>query len=67
MTRGSESASWAWAGDTRHCDTCGKHLRIADVGLFYGLNERFIRCFECVDAKCEELVRRTRRGLGMST
>ena len=36
MAKGSESATWKWAGLTRHCDTCGNELRIKDVALFYG-------------------------------
>ena len=66
MASGSESATWKWADDTRHCDTCGEKLRIADVGLFYGLSERFIRCFDCVYAKRETFVAKTRREMGLA-
>lgn len=67
MARGSESASWKWADDTRHCDTCERKLRIADVALFYGLNERFIRCMECVNEKLERFVEKTRNEMGMGS
>lgn len=63
MSKGSEPATWKWAGDTRHCDTCGAKLRIKDIALFYGLEERGIRCFGCVEARVAIAVEETRRTL----
>jgi hypothetical protein len=63
MAKGSEPATWKWAGLTRHCDTCGNELRISDVALFYGLKERGIRCFGCVDARREQAIEETLRTL----
>lgn len=53
MAAGSEQPTWKWADDVRHCDTCGSHLRIKDVGLFHSQTprERTIRCQSCVEAK----------------
>ena len=66
MARGSEQATWKWAGDLRHCDTCGEKLRIADVGLFYeDAKGRGIRCMDCVNAKVAAFVAYTRRELGL--
>lgn len=68
MARGSESATWRWAGDTRHCDTCGNELRIKDVGLFHSDDEgtRTIRCHDCVKTKTAAFIARTRREMGMA-
>lgn len=67
MARGSEQATWRWAGDVRYCDTCGDKLRIADVGLFHqDANGRRIRCMDCVRVKLDEAIVKTRRSLGLA-
>lgn len=68
MAAGSDKASWAWAGDTRHCDTCRNELRIKDVGLFHddGKGTRTIRCQGCVEVKRDAFVAKTRLEMGLA-
>lgn len=65
---GSEPATWKWAGEVRHCDTCGSKLRIVDVGLFHSQTqgERSIRCQGCVADGLRAFVAKTRLEMGMS-
>lgn len=67
MAKGSEQATWKWAGDLRHCDTCGNKLRIKDVGLFYeSAKGRGIRCMDCVNARLRDAIALNRTRLGLA-